>query len=220
MNVFRLIVCFVSIFSFETLVFSQVGEKAHPNKKKFSTSQVSDSLSDSGYYVDGQFDYDGDGISDVKEREGVSIFEYIPGSFTWDQADNDAKLRGGLLATISNKSENDHLLKISKKKKGWIGGHDSGFENSWNWVSGEPFKYQNWKKNQPDNAGNNEDYLEIQSDGQWNDLPGSYEQGYYLEKRIRTNPNMADSDGDGYNDRTEIMAKSNPNDRSSIPYEK
>lgn len=96
--------------------------------------------------MDGQFDYDGDGISDVKEWEGVSIFEYIPDSFTWDQADNDAKLRGGLLATISNKSENDHLLKISKKKKGWIGGHDSGFENSWNWVSGEPFKYQNWKK--------------------------------------------------------------------------
>ena len=220
MYVFKPTIYFASVFLFKTLVYSQIGITAHPDKKKFSNSPVSDSLNDSGYYVNGQFDYDKDGIPDTKENEGFSIFEYVPGSFTWEQAYYDAIYRGGLLATISNKTENDHLLEISKKKRGWIGGHDRTFENSWNWVSGETFKFQNWKEKQPDNAGNAEDYLEIQSNGQWNDLPGSHKQGYYLEKRIRTNPNMADSDGDGYNDLTEIRAKSNPNDRSSIPYKK
>ena len=138
--------------------------------------------------------------------------------FTWKQAYNDAKIKGGMLATVINKSENDQLLYISNKKRGWVGGLDAELEGNWNWVSGKSFKYENWKDKQPDNAGGKEHFLEIQSDGKWNDLPENYKQGYYLERKIRTNPNLADSDGDGYTDLVEIKAKSDPNSRLSVPY--
>jgi len=197
---------------------AQVGRVAHPDKKKFSGTQVSDSIESSGFYAGGLFDYDKDGIADKREIEGISQFEFISGNFTWRQAYNDAKIKGGMLATVSSKSENDHLLIISNKKRGWIGGLDADLEGDWNWVDGAPFKYQNWKDKQPDNAGGKEHFLEIQSDGKWNDLPQDHKLGYYLEKKIRTNPNLADSDGDGYTDLVEIKAKSDPNNRLSVPY--
>ena len=127
---------------------------------------------------------------------------------------------GGNLATITNDAENKKVQKATGTNKAWIGGYDDSFEGRWNWVTGEPFKYENWAKNQPTKIDNSDDYLEIQKDGKWNDTIKITEQGYILETKIKTNPNLADSDGDGYTDLIEINANSDPRNRNSHPHSK
>ena len=56
-------------------------------------------------------------------------------------------------------------------------------------------------------VSNNEDYLELKSNGLWNDLlnTSSTPNGYVLETvHAPTNPLLADSDGDGVDDLSEI----------------
>ena len=204
----------------QTLHANAVGEQVHPDKKKFSKTPVADTIKNSDFYVGSQFDYDRDGIPDKIEVNGISKYKYIKGLFTWSQAKSDAEYRGGMLASITKETENKKVSKILDNNKAWIGGNDSDFEGRWNWVSGEPFKFENWAKNRPLKNGNSEDFLEIQKDGKWNDTQKTIKQGYILETKIKTNPNLADSDGDGYSDSVEIRANSDPRDRQSKPYDK
>ncbi|KAK3100329.1 hypothetical protein FSP39_018182 [Pinctada imbricata] len=60
----------------------------------------------------------------------------------------------------------------------WIGGSDFDIEGTWKWTNSNtifwssnnvpPGAYYTWYPNQPDNAWNNEDCLEIFG-GKWND---------------------------------------------------
>jgi hypothetical protein len=72
--------------------------------------------------------------------------------------------------------------------KAWIGGNDSDFEGRWNWVSGEPFKFENWAKNRPLKNGNLEDFLEIQKDGKWNDTKKECKTRVYFRKKNQNKP--------------------------------
>lgn len=221
---------FMKLFVFTSFLFTLslcqitysnvVGSQVHPDKKKFSKTPVADTLQHSDFYVGSQFDYDRDGIPDKIEINGISKYKYVKGLFTWSQAKSDAEYRGGMLASITKETENKKISKILENKKAWIGGNDNDFEGRWNWVSGEPFKFENWAKNRPIRNSNSEDFLEIQKDGKWNDTLKTNKQGYILETKIKTNPNLADSDGDGYSDLVEIKANSDPRDRQSKPYDK
>ena len=93
-----------------------------------------------------------------------------------------------------------------------MGASDTVQEGSWTWVTGESWSYTNWYGSNPDNSGN-EDYLEIgASDGRWNDDNDGGSAGYVLETvHAPTNPHLADSDGDGVDDLSEINQGRNPN---------
>jgi len=216
------------LFTFLTInimASNVVGSVVHPNKKKFSKTPIADSLKSAPqkefpFSEGSQFDHDKDGIPDKDEIKGISKYEYIKGQFTWMLAKSDAISKGGYLASISSENENNKVSKISNKNKAWIGGFDDTFEGRWNWVSGEPFKYENWAKNRPNKKDNSDDFLEILKDGKWNDTHKNVKQGYILEKKIKTSPNLADTDGDGYTDLVEIRANSDPRDRKSKPFDK
>ena len=211
----------LSFVLFNSSVFANVvAKEVHPDKKKFSKTPVSDSINQSDFYVGSQFDYDRDGIPDKVEINGISKYRFIEGRFTWLQAKSDAISKGGYLASITSDTENKKVAKISGNRSSWIGGSDYDFEGRWNWVTGERFEFENWAKNEPNNSSNSEDCLEILKDGKWNDAVKSKKQGYILEIKIKTNPNLADSDGDGYTDRIEINENSDPRDRNSVPYKK
>lgn len=210
----------LTLFLHNLALSNSVNKLVNPDKKKFSKTPVADTLKKSNFYVGTEFDYDRDGIPDKIEIEGISKYKYIKGNFTWTQARSDAKYLGGNLATITNEAENKKVQKATGTNKAWIGGYDDSFEGRWNWVTGEPFKYENWAKNQPTKIDNSDDYLEIQKDGKWNDTIKITEQGYILETKIKTNPNLADSDGDGYTDLIEINANSDPRNRNSHPHSK
>lgn len=94
----------------------------------------------------------------------------FPGSISWGFAELDATQRGGHLATITSAAENDFIFQnlllpnpnvwfpLPNFLSGpWIGGQqlpnsvepDQGFE----WITGEPFVYTNWRDGEPSNNG-------------------------------------------------------------------
>ena len=74
---------------------------------------------------------------------GASEYSVVEGSFTWDEARQDAKAKGGDLAVISS-------LDISKKIENlftgtacyyWIGATDEGTEGAWRWINKDKWDF-------------------------------------------------------------------------------
>jgi hypothetical protein len=124
-----------------------------------------------------------------------STYKVIDGQFTWEQAQADAVKRGGHLATIANIEEQLAVVSLGFSKDYWLGGTDSKIEGQWEWVTGEPFTYSNWRSGEPNGQGR-ENHLMIvgYNNSQWNDgngANGDYVIGYILEIPDRSKPVLA-----------------------------
>jgi hypothetical protein len=78
-------------------------------------------------------DTDNDGLLDGQE---VNPFEIVEGAFTWQQALDDAKARGGKLATIADQEDVQRVKSAIGpllSKRLWIGGNDIGDEGDFEW---------------------------------------------------------------------------------------
>jgi hypothetical protein len=115
----------------------------------------------------------------------------VPQGISWANASTQAQLAGGHLATITSAVENAFVfslitdtafwrLNTSHFYDGpWIGGFQPPGSpepgGNWQWVTGEPFVYQNWSSPmQPDNTAGIEDKLHFWGisgtvDSKWND---------------------------------------------------
>lgn len=94
------------------------------------------------------------------------------------------------LATITSAGEMQFILSLiggmSSRSTGyWLGADDLYEEGNFEWITGEPFTYNEWPAGQPDNysteTGEDENYLGIWADGTWNDFREGYKLGYILE---------------------------------------
>ena len=101
----------------------------------------------------------------------------------------------GHLVAITSPEENYFITRMRTAQNTWIGLTDDDLlfgatesggtavdiairrTNGWAWVTGEPFSYNIWSANQPDDAGSGEDGVELLNNSQWNDdnsgIPGS-----------------------------------------------
>lgn len=111
---------------------------------------------------------------DVVEYNG-HCFKLITQQEYWHDAVAHCTSLGGHMATSTSAEKNTFLKNLANGNAIWLGGSDWGSEGNWEWITGEEWSYTNWVSGQPDNAGNNEseDYLQLYSDGSWNDLGGS-----------------------------------------------
>lgn len=92
---------------------------------------------------------------------------------TWKRAKSLCESKGGHLATITSKGENDFVMNlVSEKSIGyvWLGATDERREGTWRWVTGEKFKYTNWGSGQPDDHLDSEEYMGTYSNASWNDF--------------------------------------------------
>jgi Protein kinase domain len=79
-------------------------------------------------------------------------YQFVPGSFTWTEAEANAKSMGGHLATLTSQEEHDwvwhtfspwlpsQLASSYRARCWWIGGLLSP-EKEWQWVTGESFEF-------------------------------------------------------------------------------
>ena len=145
-----------------------------------------------------QADCDNDGIGDACELAATASpypaavqwtvasggnghwYTAIHNAVDWSNAKSLCKSVGGHLATITSQGEANFVSTLlGNVNKYWLGGFqpDGSTEPSsnWQWVTGEPWIYTNWRTAEPNNAGGNEKFLEIQyppSSG-WNDFSDS-----------------------------------------------
>jgi hypothetical protein len=111
---------------------------------------------------------------------------YVLSKGSWTASEADAIALGGHLVTVNDAAENQFLIDNILDGVGlghsfdpmWIGLSDAASENTFVWSNGDPFVYNNWKLNEPNNYNGDEDYVAINweyarnggSRG-WNDTP-------------------------------------------------
>ena len=111
-------------------------------------------------------------------------YEHVSIAMEWHAAKTFSENRSylglqGHLVTITSAAEGDFLLVNGLvPTETWIGAFQdlsapdfSEPSGGWRWVTGEPWDYENWFSWQPDNSPHDEDFVEIHTTGNWNDLP-------------------------------------------------
>ncbi len=114
-------------------------------------------------------------------------YKAVKSTQTWANAEAACKTWGGNLASVGSALENGAVNKtavgICGSVSAWIGLNDLTIEGKYVWTDATPFGYKNWAVNQPDNAGNVEDVVEMLATGTWNDLAPANTLGCYVCKR-------------------------------------
>ncbi len=100
---------------------------------------------------------------------------------SWQNAKLNSELKGGYLAIIETEEENNYLASVLSLQSAWIGLSDYQIEGEFRWVNGQLPTYTNWYPGQPNNYGNNQDYVELLNGGQWNDQYNHYLLEYIME---------------------------------------
>lgn len=118
---------------------------------------------------------------DQTDRHKYEIFRE---TLTWEEAKAACEAKGGHLATITSQEEQKMIESLNtQNSKLWIGGCKNS-AGQWCWVTGEPWKYQNWGDGEPNNSSNvvaDESCVAVWP-VKWNDLANSntYEQSGYI----------------------------------------
>jgi hypothetical protein len=164
-------------------------------------------------------DSDGDGVSDALELRGT-IYQAIPGAFTWEEAAVDAERLGGHLATITSEQEQNILYQCVGEQAFydnhlWFGASDLDGDGQWSWITDELFDYSRWGTDRPLAGANraamyHRNYTRNNKGQLWYDVGKNNQYGYLLEYAAALNPRSNDTDGDGVNDLDEIRAGGNP----------
>lgn len=95
--------------------------------------------------------------------------------FTYEDAAQYCKDKGGYLATITSQEENDFLYNYIAENNcstAYFGFTDQDEEGTWRWGNGETSSYTNWHSGEPNSENSNEDfamYYYKYPDGTWND---------------------------------------------------
>ncbi len=114
------------------------------------------------------------------ELDGHNYF-CSSGPASWSAAKQICEQIGGKLASINSDKENKFLALRLNGQTAWIGGTDEKKEGEFSWLDNSPFSFTNWMPGQPNNAGGNENYVEMLPDGSWNDQNGSANREFICE---------------------------------------
>ena len=91
-----------------------------------------------------------------------ACYKFNPEKKDWKSAGDACYQAGGRLTSIHSQEELDFIVSLvdSSINAGiWIGGEKNG--NSFQWIDGTAFDFDNWNKDQPNNLDRNQNCLEI-----------------------------------------------------------
>ncbi|WP_238710782.1 lectin-like protein [Oceanipulchritudo coccoides] len=157
-------------------------------------------------------DTDGDSLADDFEVSyNDSLFYVIEGALTYSQAEADANIRGGRVASFLDGSEyTDFVLQLRQVVSGnfWISLTDSVTEGSWIWGDGTALNYNRWYSGQPDGGMFESNVVILSDTASWADSNSEFVADGYIFEFVGLNPNESDTDGDGLEDAEELNTHS------------
>ncbi len=124
----------------------------------------------------------------IEEGGNGHTYGLVTGSLLWNQANQVASSMGGHLATITSAAEWNFVqssFPAGSLSTLLLGGTDDGSEGNWQWVTGEPWIYENWGSGRPDNRsgidGGSQNYMWIQTALTWDDVEDGRAGGFLIE---------------------------------------
>ncbi len=117
------------------------------------------------------------------EYEG-HVYYFYDLCMDWSSAVAYCKEMGGHLATVTSEEEWDMLRTAitDLETQFWLGGYGEGTVESWKWITGENWVYDNWCPDEPNNNEDEENYLGTYgADYQWNDYKAEKKMGFICE---------------------------------------
>jgi hypothetical protein len=120
------------------------------------------------------------GCDGVVSHHDGSVYLVCDDPLSWPEALNQCALLGAHLAIVEDEGEDRHLQSRLTGSFYWAGGHDLFSEGTFRWLGDGDALYTNWLPNQPDDAGQGEDCLEMRTTG-WNDRNCEADAGYVCE---------------------------------------
>ena len=101
--------------------------------------------------------------------DGQEYYKVLSGDVKYPDAYAFAANRGGSLPIIRNGNQNAWL---AQKVGGrfWLGLTDTQNEGTFKWIDGSALTYTNWNNNEPNDWDSGEDFVEMLTNGKWNDL--------------------------------------------------
>ena len=116
----------------------------------------------------------------IEDPETGHAYALSEGEVTWSEARAACESQGGHLATLTSVAEQALVSDAFGGTRAWLGGTDELREGDWRWITGEPWQFEAWNDEEPNDSGAGEDYLQFDGGGNWNDDG--------LPKRDRTYP--------------------------------
>ncbi|KAK1155246.1 C-type lectin-like, partial [Acipenser oxyrinchus oxyrinchus] len=99
----------------------------------------------------------------VPASNQIRKFLFVKTEMSWSKAQSYCKEKHTDLATVHSQEEADQLLNItgdSLSDTAWIGLYRDDTQN-WQWSNSDDVIYSNWNGGEPNNAGGNENCVEI-----------------------------------------------------------
>ncbi|MEE6488708.1 hypothetical protein FKM82_015327 [Ascaphus truei] len=111
------------------------------------------------------------------KQSGEKVFVSNGQEESFESAQKTCREAGGHLPTPRNAAENYAVQEILQTKgestKTFLGISDQQVEGIFKYLGGDKITFTNWNLGEPNNSKDNEDCVEIQDNGKWNDIPCS-----------------------------------------------
>jgi hypothetical protein len=92
-------------------------------------------------------------------------------ALSWADADAYCNGQGGHLVVIGGQQEQLLMLNVTTAFPSWIGLSDEATEDTFAWVDGSPFAYENWLDGEPDDTDHTQNCVAMTGTLRWSDLP-------------------------------------------------
>ena len=103
----------------------------------------------------------------------------------WRSAQAQAAAEGAYLVAINDASEQNWLQAVFGNEPTWIGLNDIAKEGQWQWDSGEPLTYTNWRAQKPhDLPDGDEDYVIMGPSGEWENVNPRNRRWFFIQTAI------------------------------------
>ena len=108
-------------------------------------------------------------------HNGKEYIRYDVG-LPWNEAQQYCESQGGHLAIIRDEATQQAIAELIQggRARYLLGASDAENEGDWKWLDGSALTYTHWGNDEPNNYEGNEDYLIMDSNGDWNDVILSY----------------------------------------------
>jgi len=123
---------------------------------------------------------------DSWSHQGTKCYKLFTEKASWEAARlTCACSNSGELVSITSAEENTLVTNTAGDTENtWIGAHDIGAENTFEWTDGTSWSYTNWRENHPNNGGTdgNQDCVSMTTAGEWDDVACGSERQFICEK--------------------------------------